>query len=67
MMLETEPLPVESCDLHGMTWTFQLIPVTPIPLLPTAPMVPAVWVPWPLSSMGSLSPLMVSIPWQSST
>ena len=67
MRLSLVPFPVLSWDLHGTMVTCQFIPVTPIPLFPTAPIVPAVWVPWPKSSSGSLSWLMVSIPWQSST
>ena len=30
-------------------------PTTPVPLFPRAAMVPATWVPWPWSSIGSLS------------
>ena len=37
-----------------MICTFQLTPVTPIPLLPTAPISPAVNVPWPFPSIGLL-------------
>src|SRR5439155_496638 len=63
MMLALVPLPVESCDLQGRIRTFQLIPDTPTPLLPTAPMMPETCVPWPKSSIGLLSWLIVSIPW----
>jgi hypothetical protein len=66
MMLAEVPFPLASWDLQGRMRTVQLIPVTPTPLLPTAPMMPATCVPCPKSSIGSLSWLMVSIPWQSS-
>ena len=49
-----------------MRRTAQLTPTTPTLLFPIAPIVPATCVPWPLSSMGSESPLTVSIPKQSS-
>ena len=61
------PYPSASKNLQGISLTFQLTPTTPTPLLPTAPMVPATCVPWPLSSIGSESPLMGAMPWQSST
>ncbi len=47
------PTPSGPFALHGMIWTLQLTPTTPMPLLPTAPTMPAVNVPWPLSSIGS--------------
>ena len=41
-------------NLRAMISAVQHTPATPMPLLPTAAMVPEVWVPWPLSSMGSV-------------
>ena len=54
------PEPAELRNLIPMILTFQLTPVTPIPLFPTPPMVPEQWVPWPLSSNGSPSLLTKS-------
>ena len=50
-----------------MTEPFQLTPVMPWPLSPAAAIVPDTCVPWPLSSIGSPSPLAKSYPWTSST
>src|SRR5512134_2716822 len=61
------PDPAAFRNLSGMILTFQLTPETPAPLLPTAPIVPATWVPWLLSSNGSLSSETQSQPRQSST
>ena len=41
----------------GLIRTCQFTPATPVALLPVPPIVPEQWVPWPLSSMGSLSSL----------
>src|SRR3989304_6210607 len=61
------PEPPPPRNFRGMIRSVQDTPTTPTPLFPTAPNVPDVCVPWPLSSMGSLSLLIQSQPRVSST
>jgi len=42
----------------GIILEFHATPQIPIPLFPSAAAIPATWVPWELSSLGSLSLLM---------
>src|SRR5262249_17901612 len=61
------PDPSAPMNLIGTMLTCQLTPVTPRPLLPAAPRMPDTWVPWPLSSLGSLEPARQFQPFTSST
>ncbi|MNY00133.1 hypothetical protein D3C86_1326160 [compost metagenome] len=59
---EVEPEPSEPSTLMARILVLGATPTTPLPLLARAAMVPATWVPWPWSSMGSLSLLPKSGP-----
>jgi hypothetical protein len=61
-MSASTPVPSAPSTLTGMTLAFHATPATPPPLPVAAPTTPATAVPWPSSSLGSVSPLTMSRP-----